>query len=160
MKVLLLTLFAATPAGAHKAHEHGVATVSVAIDKNMLLIGAEVPAEALYGFERKPKTDAEKKTYEDVNKTLKEKVQDLFVLPPDLGCKVSNVLLKDNLTDDDHADVDVDYTFTCEKTAAGSTLKLGLLKVFPKIKKVRLQVLSDATQSGKDVTSADDQIKL
>ena len=73
---------------------------------------------------------------------------------------MTNVLLKDNLTDDDHADVDVDYTFTCDKTAAGSTLKLGLLKVFPKIKKVKVQVLSDATQSGKDVTSAEDQVKL
>ncbi len=163
MKALLLPILLMTApalAAGAKAHEHGVATVSVAIDKNMLLIGAEITGEALFGFERKPKTEAEKKAYEDVVKTLKDKVGDLFILPADLGCKVSNVMLSDNLTDDEHADVDVDYTFNCEKTAAGSTFKLGLLKVFPKIKKVKVQVLSDATQSGKDVTSDQDAIKL
>ena len=63
MKLLLSLILSAASALAQKAHEHGIATVSVAIDKNMLLIGAEVTAEAIYGFERKPKTAAEKKTY-------------------------------------------------------------------------------------------------
>jgi hypothetical protein len=165
MKVLLFSfLLTVSPAFAQgakaKAHEHGVATVSVAIDKNMLLIGAEIPAEAVFGLERKPKTDAEKKKVEEASAVLKDKVETLFELPADLECKVTDVKLSDNLTDDDHADVDVDYTFTCGKTAAGSTLKLGLLKVFPKIKKVKVQVLSDATQSGQDVTSAQDAVKL
>ncbi len=162
MRAVLLILLAAGPASAQgsKAHMHGLATVSVAIDKNLLLIGAEIPAEALFGFERRPKTEAEKKTVEDVTKTLKDRVEELFVLPADLGCKVTNVMLKNSLAEDEHADVDVDYTFSCEKTAAGSSLKLGLLKAFPKIKKVKIQILSDATQSGRDVASAEDQVKL
>lgn len=162
MKAVFFSLLLTAPAFAAgaKAHEHGTATVSVAIDKNMLLIGAEITGESLFGFERKPKTEAEKKLFDDVTKTLKEKVGDLFILPADLGCQVTNVMLSDNLTEDQHADVDVDYTFSCTKTAAGSTLKLGLMKVFPRIKKVKVQVLSDATQSGKDVTSDQDAIKL
>lgn len=163
MKTLLASLIlVAAPAFARgvKAHEHGIATVSIAIDKNMLLIGAEMTAEAAFGFEHIPKTDAEKKKVADVRKTLKEQGLDLFVFPTDLGCKLTNVLLSDSLAASGHADVDVDYTFSCEKSAAGSTLKLGLLKVFPRIKKVKVQVLSDAKQTGSEVTSADDVIKL
>ena len=44
----------------HGAHQHGVAKLAVAVDGKLLEIALESPLDNLLGFERAPRTDAER----------------------------------------------------------------------------------------------------
>ena len=62
-----LALVATLPAAhAGKAHEHGVAKLDVAIEGNALTVALESPLDSLLGFERAPRTDAERKAAADM----------------------------------------------------------------------------------------------
>ena len=63
-----LALVMATLPVAHagKAHEHGVAKLDVAIEGNKLTVAMESPLDNLLGFERAPRTDAERKAAADM----------------------------------------------------------------------------------------------
>ncbi len=170
----LAAAFAHAAEGPAKAPER-LSTVSVALDKTMLLIGVEMPGEGVFGFDHPATNAQEKKVIADAVAVLTDKASDLFVLPADLGCKVGDVRIEASQApskdgDDaqppkdkakpEPANVDADYTLSCDKSPSGSTLKLGLLKAFPRLKKVKVQVLSEATESDRDVTSDQDQVKL
>jgi len=61
---LLMAMWPAAHAG--KAHEHGVAKVDVAIEGNKLTVALQSPLDSLLGFERAPRTDAERKAAADM----------------------------------------------------------------------------------------------
>jgi hypothetical protein len=190
-----------------KAHEHGIANLSIAIEGQKALVALEAPGDGIFGFESAPKTEKQKKTVAEAMKTLREQGTELFVFPKELDCKVSEVDVetsqdteikeaapkppekalpvkkgdaakdaakdaKKGAHDDEHeaehkgehegehADVHADYTFTCAKPLSGQTVQLGLLKLFPRVKKVKVQVLSDTAQSGVTVQSEKDVVKL
>lgn len=48
------------PAWAGKAHEHGVARLDIGVEAGRITLNLEVPLEDLVGFERAPRTDAER----------------------------------------------------------------------------------------------------
>jgi len=61
---LLMVMWPAAHAG--KAHEHGVAKVDVAIEGGKLTVALQSPLDSLLGFERAPRTDAERKAAADM----------------------------------------------------------------------------------------------
>jgi len=63
-----IALVMATLPAAHagKAHEHGVAKVDVAVEGNKLTVALQSPLDSLLGFERAPRTDAERKAAADM----------------------------------------------------------------------------------------------
>ena len=61
---LLMAMWPAAHAG--KAHEHGVAKVDVAIEGGKLTVALQSPLDSLLGFERAPRTDAERKAAADM----------------------------------------------------------------------------------------------
>ena len=61
---LLMAMWPAAHAG--KAHEHGVAKVDVAIEGSKLTVALQSPLDSLLGFERAPRTDAERKAAADM----------------------------------------------------------------------------------------------
>ena len=167
----VLSLGVAAPAFAkkgHKAHEHGAAKLDVAIDGTNVELALEMPGDDAFGFERAPKNDAEKQAIKDGLAKLRAPEQ-LFLLPADAGCTPSKTNVKaaqeatltgGKLPPGEHADVDADYAFACKKAPTGGTMTLGLMKEFPHLKTVRVQVISGANQSGQEVHAATDPIKL
>jgi len=57
----VLMLLAAGAQAAPQAHEHGVARLSVAVDGKRRTIELDAPLDGWLGFERAPRTDAERK---------------------------------------------------------------------------------------------------
>jgi hypothetical protein len=49
-----------SPAWAGKAHEHGVARLDIGVEAGRITLNLEVPLEDLVGFERAPRTEAER----------------------------------------------------------------------------------------------------
>ena len=63
-----------------KAHEHGAATMDVAVDGTGIWISLEVPGDGIFGFEHQASTAADKDTVARAMKTLQDDAGTLFVL--------------------------------------------------------------------------------
>lgn len=153
-----------------KAHAHGHAKADIGVEGNKIEVELEIPADSIFGFEHVAKTDAEKKIVEDARATLRDKAAEMFVLPADAGCKATKIQVESTLEDDDHgkkkhaheghSDVDVEYDFLCDKSPAGLTATFGIMSAFPKLKEIKVQVVSSTGQKGLTVTSAKDPVGL
>jgi hypothetical protein len=155
----------------HK-HEHGAAKVDVAVDGLVAKITLESPSDGIFGFEHAPRDDKEKAVITNGMKTLRERATELFVFDAAKACVATAVTVKAGQETamaapagkpsggSEHNDIDADYTFQCKVPLAGSELRLGLLKVYPRIKHVTVQVISGATQAGAAVSAETDVIKL
>lgn len=142
-----------------KAHVHGAAKLNAAIQEKTLILDLEVPADAIFGFEHKPTTDADKTTAAAALKLLQEKPLELFVLDASLGCKVTKAEATAHYGAQ-HADIEGTYLLDCLKPLQDQRLKLGLFKAFPRLKSVQVQVVSESGQKGFRVASEKDEIGL
>ncbi len=152
---------------AGKAHEHGAVKLDVAIDGNTLSIGMAAPLDNLLGFERAPRTDAERKAAAEVLARLRDpdKGGRLFTLDAAAQCTLSQadvqapVLEPGARTDtkaadakaadakDDHADLDASYAFTCARPGDLRSLDLGLFDAYKRIQRIDVQVAGPSGQS-------------
>lgn len=143
--IAALAMIAASPAQAHKAHEHGVVRLDVAIDGGTLGIAAEVPLDNLLGFERAPRTDAERKTAADALARLRAPAG-LFVVDGAAQCRLTRaevtapVLEAGAKPEDGHADLDAGYQFECARPGRLRTLELGWFDAFPRIQRIEVQL--------------------
>jgi hypothetical protein len=147
MKRTFAALAAALGLAGHAAagpHEHGIGHLAVAVDGRALAIELRLPAKDLVGFERAPRTDAERARIEQTRAALAD--PKLFVPPGEAKCSASGTpaVAVPTFTgkagaDDDHADFEAVYRFECANPAALASLEQGVFKAFPRIKQLRVQ---------------------
>jgi hypothetical protein len=153
---LALVAAALAPAGAPAqghAHAHGVIRLDVALEPASLNLQFELPADSLLGFERAPRTEAEKKALAAVRQKLAEPAT-LFGLDAAAGCLAEgSPVLKSPLFEatpaaaGEHADVEAAYTWRCRQATVLKVLDLqGLLAAFPRIQRVEVQVAGPGGQ--------------
>jgi hypothetical protein len=139
-----LASFAKDHGHSHGAHVHGVAQIDVAIEGKTLVIALESPADNLLGFERAPKTEAEKAKLKTVTEQL-NKAATLFVPDAAAQCKAAApVVNMPSFKKGEHSDIDAEYRFDC--ASAPSSIALPLWKNFPNFKKLNANVASDKGQ--------------
>lgn len=145
----------------HAAHEHGVARLSLAVNKEGVELSLDSPAMNLVGFEHQPSSDADKQTIATVQQTLSAGDK-LFQFNADANCKLNKTTLESGLwpsteqsnaehkakpeqkqaehetheaneaeNHHDHADIEATWLFTCEQTTQVSALTTQLFKAFP-----------------------------
>ncbi|SDG35723.1 DUF2796 domain-containing protein [Phytopseudomonas seleniipraecipitans] len=159
-------------------HEHGVATLNVALEGNTLEIELESPAMNIVGFEHAATSDADKKTVAAARAKL-EKPLALFSLPAAAGCSLTEHELSSPLFGDaedkhdhdhdhdhdehadghdhdhEHSDIDADYSFTCKQPDALKTVDLtAFYKQFPATQKINVQLIGPNGQKGVESTPA------
>lgn len=188
MRCLLLALpFALLPLAAAQAHddhehgslgkhEHGVATLNVALEGSTLEIELQSPAMNIVGFEHAATSDADKKTVAAARAVL-EKPETLFSLPAAAGCSLSENEVRsplfgnaeadhDEHADGDehhheHSDVDADYSFTCKQPGELKTLDLSAFyKQFPATQKINVQLIGPSGQQGVESTPANPRLSF
>jgi hypothetical protein len=162
---ILLAFAAATvslPSWAAPAHTHGHATLRVAVDGGKLDVLLDTPLDGLVGFERAPRTDAERQAIRDAASKLR--AGGLFVPTPAAGCTqksvklVSPVLAPDLLGEapsgaaaprksGEHADLEAAIAFECSNAAELKGLETTLLRTFTRIRKLDVQVAGPRGQS-------------
>ena len=155
--VVALSSSTGTAWAAGKAHEHGALKLDVAIEGNKLTIAMEAPLDNLLGFERAPRTDAERKAAADVLTRLRstDKAAPLFAVDTTAQCMLSKAEVKAPMlepgakqaTKDEHADLDASYEFTCAKPDALRTLDVGLFEAYKRIQRIDVQVAGPMGQS-------------
>jgi len=149
----LFSLLALTAAQAASPHEHGVARLDVAVDAGRVSIELDTPLDNLLGFERAPRSDAER---DKVNAMLARlRAGDtLFRIDPAAGCKLSKVDLvspplglgKEAAAPGEHGDLNGSFEFLCTNGARAGFLEVGLFEAFPGLKRIDLQVATPKGQ--------------
>ena len=72
----------------HGTHEHGVASLTLAIEGTVMQVELESPAMNLVGFEHAPTSDAERKALDDALAVLADWGR-LFRVPEEAGCDLA-----------------------------------------------------------------------
>lgn len=151
--LLAAALLPAAASAQGHAHAHGVIRLDVALEPASLNLQVELPADSLLGFERAPRTEAEKKALADARQKLGQPAT-LFGLDAAAGCVPEGTpVLKSPLFEaapmvkGEHADVDAAYAWRCRQATVLKVLDLqGLLAAFPRIQRVEVQVAGPGGQ--------------
>ena len=155
---LTLTAFLAAPfatfAQTQHAHVHGQIKLDVVIDGPTVVIEMDSPLDNFVGFERAPRTDAEKQTVDNVIAQLRAADQ-LFKIDPTANCKLGPVTLRSaalglGKTEVDategHADLDGTFAFNCTNAAAAKFIDIGLFGAFKGPRQIEAQIASPQGQ--------------
>jgi hypothetical protein len=133
------------------------------------------PAESIYGFEHQARTPAEQAKRDTALARLQEKIGAMVVFEANRGCQFSTdrIAVVDEVADEpgkstgeaqkksaEHSAVQAEFTVSCTKPLAGSQVRFGVSKVFPTIKTVHVQVLSEARQTGLQVQGDRGSLRL
>jgi hypothetical protein len=152
--IAALSLFVAHPTAqaAPHAHEHGVAKLSVAVDGNTLTIALDAPLDGFLGFERAPRTDAERKAAADLLVRLRD-AGALFKPDAAAGCKAGEVKVEAPVLEPgykgkgEHADLEAQFSFQCAQPQALRTLDVALFDTFKRLQRIDVQVAGAKGQS-------------
>jgi hypothetical protein len=164
---LLLGATAAAQAAGH-AHVHGVAKVDIAVEARRLSVQLEMPLDNLLGFERAPRTDAERKATDAALARLRTAAQ-MFAIDPAAQCSVANVELNSAALKlgnpdpqeeaDGHADIDASFEFACMDAAKAGFLDVGLFE-FARLQRLEVQVATPRGQFRRDLQRPARRISL
>jgi hypothetical protein len=155
----------------HGPHEHGTGKLSLAQSDKAVEISLDSPGMNLFGFEYLPKSDADKKIVADSEAKLWVGAN-LFTFDAEAGCKqtaatLSNAAEKPDPAEaaeaaakgDAHSDVEVSWTFTCDKPDAVQTVTTKLFSTFSGFHKLSAEWVTDKGASAVELEK-DDMIKL
>lgn len=124
--------------GPTAAHVHGAATMDVAVDGNDITFELSTPLDNLVGFERAPRTDAERERFASAIGKLRD-ANAMFSFDASAGCVAGPVTLSSPLLSPDgtvanapashadpHADLQASYTFRCAHASRVRHVDVGL----------------------------------
>lgn len=150
------------------AHQHGVATLDIALEDRQFTLELHSPAMNIFGFEYQPSSAADQQTILDAEQTLKNE-QQLFKLSDAAQCALTAVSIENDLVEhnDDHqqsandeneqqhSDIQVSYQFNCTRPEKLKRIDLdGFFKAFPLTEKIRVQFISANVQQGADLSQS------
>lgn len=147
LAALLLAL--AGPAHAHKAHQHGVAQLDVAVEASRVTLELETPLDNLLGFERAPRTDAERAVVDKAVARLRE-ADKLFRIDSAAGCTLDKVTLEAPVlglgggaapAKGEHAELSARFEFVCQAAPRASFVEVALFEAFAGMKRLNLQLV-------------------
>lgn len=168
----LLPTAALAQAHSHGAHQHGVAKLAVAVDGKVLEINLESPLDNLLGFERAPRTEAERQAVRQMAQRFHAPAG-LYTPTPAANCTPQAAELASDVLDpallaatgtaaaaaapaakagSGHADLDATVRFQCANPAALKGVEIGLFKAFPKFRQIDAAVATGSGQRGSKLT--------
>src|SRR5687768_11685682 len=131
----------------HHAHEHGVATLEVAIEATQLAIQFRSPAMNLLGFEHRPRSAQDQAALSRALGWLRDPAAQ-FQPSSDAGCRVvrSEVTPPNWEHSTEHSEYAAIYEFDCDRPAALWQLDVRLLQQLGADVKIEAQVASPEGQ--------------
>lgn len=152
---LCLTPLLAQAAG--KAHVHGIAKLDVAVEARTITLQLESPLDNLLGFERAPRTDAERKQADAMVAKLKA-ADAVFRIDPAAQCTLGKVDLASSAlklgqpdpSEEGHADIDGTFEFDCIDAARAAFIDVGLFE-FKRLQRLEVQVAAPKGQFKRDL---------
>jgi hypothetical protein len=140
---------------AHKAHQHGVATLDVSVEARRVSLWLKTPLDNLVGFERAPRTDAERQRVEAALAALRDAAA-LWRIDPAAGCTPGEVVLTAAVlglgapaaaeAKDGHADLEARWDFDCRDGARTGFVEHGLFGAFARMGRLEVQAVTPRGQ--------------
>jgi hypothetical protein len=170
----IATISTTTIAQAQTAHQHGVASLNIAIAKQNLIIELQTPADNILGFEFMPKTDQQKQKLSDSLSLLKQ-ADSLFEIAKLAGCSLKLVQIdnpfesekahdkehKKHDEHDTHTNFKIHYSYSCQQADKLSKLNAtGLFNHFPNFETLNVQWVNEQKQSATTLTKEDDSVNF
>ena len=161
--VALVVAVAAQVAQAAQPHEHGVARLDVAVDAGRVSIELDTPLDNLLGFERAPRTDAERDKATALVARLRA-ADALFRIDAAAGCTLLKVDLRSAALQlsiaaasaaaspaaspvaSEHSDLNAVFEFRCKNGTRAGFVEVGLFDAFAALKRIELQVVTPRGQ--------------
>ncbi|MBC9252355.1 zinc-binding protein [Pseudomonas alcaligenes] len=184
LSIALLPLAAAQASeeehGSLGKHEHGVATLDVALDGQTLELQLESPAMNIVGFEHAASSAADQAKAASAKAQLQQALE-LFGLPAAAGCSIASLELHSPLFGDaahdhdhdhdhdqsagehahEHSDVDAAYRLTCSQPQQLNGLDLGLFfQRFPATEKLQVQLIGPNGQQGAELSPGNPRLNF
>ena len=144
---------AAGMAWAGKAHQHGVAQLDVVVDPARVTLELETPLDNLVGFERAPRTDAERAAVDKALARLRE-ADKLFRIDSVAGCALDKVTLASAVlglgaapgataaqNKGEHAELNARFEFICKTGQRAGFVEVELFEAFAQMKRINLQLV-------------------
>jgi len=166
--LLVLPLFSHAASTTQHAHVHGVARLDIAVEGPTVSLQLEAPLDNFLGFERAPRTAAEKQQADAAVAKLQAAAQ-LFRIDPAAGCTLKSVTLSSSalkLGPPDpaeeqagHADLDGSFEFSCKDTAKATYIDVGLFDFKP-TQRIEVQVATPAGQFRRDLSRPQQRVSL
>lgn len=149
---LAILWLALTPAfaAAHGAHEHGAATLAVALDGEHLELTLAAPGDSIVGFEHAPRDEAERVAVARAQALLAAPAQ-WVALPAAAGCALESSAA-DFDTTGEHADFDARANWRCAAPARLTTFDLALFERFTRLERVTASLVLPDRQDGTTLT--------
>ncbi|MBC8056802.1 MAG: DUF2796 domain-containing protein [Rhizobiales bacterium] len=159
--LLAAVIAAALPSLAQAAqpHQHGIARLDIAVEPTRITLRLESPLDNLLGFERAPRTDAERQRAAAAVAKLQAAAA-MFRIDPAAQCKLATVELTSaalKLGKPDpkeekagHADIDADVSFDCVDATKAGYVDVGLFE-FSYLQRLQVQVATPAGQFKRDL---------
>lgn len=141
------------------SHVHGSGKVSIAFDGLKGQIEMEIPAESLFGFEHNAKSKKDIQTKDENLKKLEEKISEMIVFDNSLGCKIKKEKFTVN-QEKNHSDLDAEFSVGCQKAVSGSTISFNFEKVFPRLRKMQVDIIADSIQKSTEVNKNGESLEL
>jgi hypothetical protein len=156
---VLLTSASARVSAQAKAHKHGEATLDLGIQGRTGTVEFRAPAEDLYGFEREPRTAAERAKRDSAFTLLRTQPLSVVRFDPSLGCALTPTSVGVVEEKGGHGDVKASYSLSCRVAPAGKPIAFGFSKAFRGVRSVKVQLLSDTAQVGLTVVNDKGTVK-
>jgi hypothetical protein len=160
-------LLLATFAWAARPHQHGVAKLDIAVATGKVTIDFESPLDNLVGFERAPRTDAERQRSDAAVATLKAG-ETLLRIDPAARCTLAGITQNSaplqlgtpdsKAATEGHADLDASFEFTCK--GAPGFVEVGLFEAFPRLQRIEVLTATARGQSRAILKRPDKRVGL
>lgn len=143
----------------HHAHVHGQAKLEVAVSGAELSLHLHSPLEAVLGFEHAPRTAAQRSAVDTLRQTVAAGGR-LFAPTAAAGCTFVEGRMRSDVLDgkpgagkDGHGDMSAEFRFQCAQPARLTGLEVRLFDVFPRLRRVDAEVVSERGQTARRLTT-------
>ena len=157
-----------------EAHVHGIGTLNIALENQLLELQLESPAMNIIGFEYQPTTEADIQSVKAAQNTLSNAAE-LFAFSSAAQCRltsvsIENALLKGSgahdhdhdhesqpaaeIAEHQHNDISAHYQYHCATPAQLNSIDLaGLFKLFTQTEKIQVQLIVGDHQQGAELSA-------
>ena len=164
------------------SHEHGAAKLMMAMEGKKLQVEFEVPSESLIGFEHLPKSQSNRKNFNEAIKKLSDPSK-LFSMPNKAECLLVGTNVSQSLFSNEedhghdeskkeeehghdeseksgiHSEFKSNYYWNCQHLDEIDSIGTELMSFFPRIEEIRVNWISNYGQGSLELESKDDRIK-
>jgi hypothetical protein len=128
-------------------HQHGVGAMDVALDGATLTLTLRLPLDSVVGFERAPRTDAERRAAAQALDTLRDAAK-LFAPDAAAQCSAAQPPAIDagvlapgaKPAAGEHADLDATYVLRCAQPAQLKAVEMPIFDALKRLQRIDVQV--------------------